>query len=161
MVGRLQPILARLPRTISQTVLAGESRDARERANIVDAIEREASDHKSAGFDIDAVTETDLAMPAQPQSIITMEDLDRIVGSSNLMSPGVEIHPMGHREYGLMAPGMSEPLRVTTDPEYFEEHAESLELWSPGNPLFVPPEFTPTAEESPSVETLKDILDGG
>ena len=160
-VGRLQPILARLPRTISQTVLAGESRDARERANIVDAIEREANERKSAGFDIDAVTETDLAMPARPQSIVTMEDLDRIVGSSNLMPPGVEIHPMGHREYGLLAPGMSEPLRVTTDPEYFEEHAESLELWSPGNPLFVPPEFTPPAEGSPSVETLKDILDSG
>ena len=47
---------------------------------------------------------------------------------------------MGHREYGLLAPGMTERLRVTTDPEYFEEHAESLELWSPGNPLFTPPE---------------------
>ena len=160
-VGRLQPILARLPRTISQTVLAGESRDARERANIVDAIEREASEHQGAGFDIDAVTESDLAMPARPQSIVTMEDLDRIVGSSALMPPGVEIQPMGHREYGLLAPGMSEPLRVTTDPAYFEEHAESMELWSPGNPLFVPPEFSAPQEEVPSEKTLKEILDGG
>ena len=48
---------------------------------------------------------------------------------------------MGSREYGLLAPGMTERLRVTTDPEYFEEHAESLELWSPGNPLFTHPEF--------------------
>ena len=52
-----------------------------------------------------------------------MENLDRIIGSSDLMPSGVEIHPMGHREYGLLAPGMSEPLRVTTDPEYFEEPA--------------------------------------
>ena len=160
-VGRLQPILARLPRTISQTVLAGESRDARERANIVDAIEREASEHQGAGFDIDAVTESDLAMPARPQSIVTMEDLDRIVGSSALMPPGVEIQPMGPREYGLLAPGMSEPLRVTTDPAYFEEHAESMELWSPGNPLFVPPEFSAPQEETPPEKTLKEILDGG
>ena len=160
-VGRLQPILARLPRTISQTVLSGESRDARERANVVDAIEREAQERRSAGFDIDAATESDLAMPARPLSIVTMEDLDRIIGASDLMPPGVDIQPMGHREYGLLAPGMSEPLRVTTDPEYFEEHAESVELWSPGNPLFVPPEFAESVELDPSHSTLKDILDSG
>ena len=160
-VGRLQPILARLPRTISQTVLSGESRDARERANVVDAIEREAQERRSAGFDIDAATESDLAMPARPLSIVTMEDLDRIIGASDLMPPGVDIQPMGHREYGLLAPGMSEPLRVTTDPEYFEEHAESVELWSPGNPLFVPPEFAESVELDPSHRTLKDILDSG
>ena len=64
------------------------------------------------------------------------------------------------REYGLWAPGMTERLRVTTDPEYFEENAESLELWAPGNPLFTPPEFTPQADEPPAYKTLKDILDG-
>ena len=31
---------------------------------------------------------------------------------------------------------MKEPLRVTTDPEYFDQHATSVELWSPGSPLF-------------------------
>ena len=160
-VGRLQPILAQLPRTISQTVLSGESRDARERANVVDVIEREAQERRSAGFDIDAVIESDLAMPARLPSIVTMEDLDRIIGTSDLMPPGVEIQPMGHREYGLLAPGMSEPLRVTTDPEYFDEHAESVELWSPGNPLFVPSEFTESVELDPSHGTLKDILDSG
>ena len=160
-VGRLQPILARLPRTISETVLAGESRDARERANVLDSIEREAQERGNSGFDIDAVIETDLAMPARPPSIVTMEDLDRIIGSSDLMPPGVEVQPMGHREYGLVAPGMREPLRVTTDPEYFEEHAESVELWSPGNPLFVPPEFAGSVELDPSHGTLKDILDSG
>ena len=160
-VGPLQPILARLPGRIAQSVLAGEGRDARERANLVDAIEREASEGRDAGFDIDAVTQSDLAMPERPQSTVTMEDLDRIVGSRDLMAPGVEVRPMGHREYGLLAPGMSEPLRVTTDPEYFEEHAESMELWSPGNPVFIAPELTEGAESDPSPEALKDILDGG
>ena len=55
-----------------------------------------------------------------------MEDLDRIIGSSDMMPPGTDVQPMGHREYGLLAPGMTDRLRVTTDPEYFEEHAESL-----------------------------------
>ena len=43
---------------------------------------------------------------------------------------------------------MTERLRVTTDPEYFKEHTESLELWSPGNPLFTPLEFTTRADEA-------------
>ena len=77
------------------------------------------------------------------------------------MPPGIDIQPLGHREYGLLAPGMSERLRVTTDPEFFEEHAESVELWSPGNTLFAPPEFTALLESVPADKTLKEILDEG
>ena len=46
-----------------------------------------------------------------------------------------------NREYGLRMAGMEKFVRVTTDPAYFEENAESLELWSPGNPLFQAPEM--------------------
>jgi hypothetical protein len=44
---------------------------------------------------------------------------------------------------------MREALRVTTDADYFDQHASSVELWSPGSPLFprmdareTPPEVT-------------------
>ncbi len=159
-VGRLQPILAQLPRTISQTVLSGEDRDALGRANVVDAIEQQAREAAGRGFDIDVVTDEELAMPVRAPSSVTMEDLDRVIGSSDMMPPETDIQLMGHREYGLLAPGMTERLRVTTNPEYFEENAESLELWSPGNPLFTPPEFTTRAGKPPADKTLKDILDG-
>ena len=158
-VGRLQPILAQLPRTISEAVLAGESRSPDERSSIVDEIERQARERESHGFDIDAVTETDVSMPERPPSSVTMEDLDRIIGMQDVMPPGTDIQPMGHREYGFLAPGMTESLRVTTDPEYFEEHAESVELWSPGNTLFAPPETTVRKGKPPNDSTLKDILD--
>ena len=159
-VGRLQPILAKLPRTISRSVLSGENRDASKRANVVETIEREADDARVRGFDIDAATEDELLMPERPPSPVTMDDLDRVIGSPDLMPPGVDVQPLGRREYGLLAPGMAERLRVTTDPEYFEEHAESLELWSPGNVLFKPPELMAPAEEAPAEKRLKDILDG-
>ena len=158
-VGRLQPILARLPRAIADAVLSGEDKDPRGRANVVDAIEQQAHEAEGRGFDIDAVTETDLAMPSRPLSPVTMDDLDRIISSSDLMPPGTDIQAMAHREYGLLAPGMTERLRVTTDPEYFEEHAESLELWSPGNPLFNPPEFLTPADALAPDTTVKDILE--
>ena len=31
---------------------------------------------------------------------------------------------------------MPEPLRVTTNAAYYDEHPDSVALWSPGSPLF-------------------------
>ena len=157
-VGRLQPILARMPRTISEAVLSGGRRSRQEAADLVDRIQQEAQEAESRGFDLDAVTEADLVMPALPALPVTMHDLDRIIGRPDLMPPGTDIQPLRQREYGLLAPGMKEPLRVTTDPEYYEANADSVEFWSPGSPLFTPPEFA-VRDHTPGVKTLKDILD--
>ena len=159
-VGRLQPILARLPKTISQSVLSGCYRDAGTRTGLIDTIERQTQEHGNRGFDIDTVTESDLVMPERSPSPIIMNDLERVIKSSELMPPGVDVQAMGHREHGLLMPGMIDHLRVTTDPEYFEEHAESMELWSPGNALFVPPEFIAQVDAPSAGKTLKEILDG-
>ena len=158
-VGRLQPILAQLPGTISDAVLSGGDRESAGRANVVDEIERRTREAEARGFDIDAVIDEDLTMPVREPSPVTMDDLDRVIGMPDLMPAGADIQPLGHREYGLLAPGMAERLRVTTDPAYFEEHAESVELWSPGSPLFRAPEFLSPVEEWPAGTTLKDVLD--
>ena len=158
-VGRLQPILARMPRTISETVLSGGRRSRQQAAELVDRIQHEAREAEMKGFDLDVVTAQDLAMPALPPSPVTMHDLDRVISRPDLMPPGTEIQPLGQREYGLLAPGMKAPVRVTTDPQYFEENAGSVEFWSPGSPLFTPPAFTAESENTPSAKVLKDILD--
>ena len=158
-VGRLQPILARLPGVISETVLSGREREEAERARVVGVIEQQATESERSGFDIDAVTEEELTMPERPRSPVTMEDLDRVIGAPDLMPPGFDVQSMRNREYGLLAPGMADRLRVTTDPRYFEEHAESMELWSPGNALFISPEFAAQEDPPPADKTLKDILD--
>ena len=161
-VGRLQPILAELPRTITGEVLAG--RDASE--SLVDRIQHRVQEVESGGFDLDEVLEEDLEMPLLPGSPLTMADLDRVLSRPDLMPPGVEVDTMGTREYALLTPGMEEALRVTTDPAYYEEHSDSVELWSPGNPLFQPPEHL--VEEEPNTNerhrqtpfrTLSEVLD--
>ena len=157
-VGRLQPILAQLPRTIADAVVSGAGREARERASVTDAIERRAQEAEAGGFDLDAVLDDDVTLPARPPSPVTMEDLDRVIGSPGLMPPGTDVQPLAPREYGLLAPGMRERLRVTTDPAYYEEHAESVELWSPGNPLFNAPELLAASEALPEKKTLADFL---
>lgn len=63
-------------------------------------------------------------------------------------------------EYSLPVPDVKEPVRVTTDPEYFDQHADSLELWSPGNPLFKAPRLALPIAQPPVDTTLKSILDG-
>jgi hypothetical protein len=50
-------------------------------------------------------------------------------------------------EYAYQAPGMADPIRVTTRPDYFDEHSDSLELWSPGSPSFPMPEAEATQQE--------------
>ena len=66
------------------------------------------------------------------------------------------------REYGLLAPGMRERVRVTTDPAYYEAHAGSVALWSPGHPLFTAPALLGNDEADdapPAGTTLKDLLE--
>ena len=157
-VGRLQPILAQLPRTIADAVVSGAGREGPERASVTDAIERQARQAEAGGFDLDAALDADVTLPDRPPSPVTMEDLDRVLGSPGLMPPGTDVQPLAPREYGLLAPGMRERLRVTTDPVYYEEHAESVELWSPGNPLFNAPELLAATEALPEKETLADFL---
>ena len=176
-VGPLQPILARLPSTIAGAVLgAGGHREqgaglsagrlasvsqAGGRGDVVEAIERQVRDARTGGFDIDATVDTEVTIPVRAPSPVAMEDLDRVISSPDLMPPGTDIQPLGRREYGLLAPGMRERLRVATNATYYEQHAESVELWSPGNPLFTPPEFTAEVkdDEFPAETTLKELLD--
>ena len=77
------------------------------------------------------------------------------------MPQGTLVRPLGAREYALRAPGMTLELRVTTDPDYYEEHTESVEFWSPGNPLFNAPESLGTWDETSCERRLRELLDNG
>ena len=158
-VGRLQPILARLPGAIADAVRTGDATDEARRARVVDKIEQQARESETGGFDLDAVLEDDIEMPERPAPAMEMPDLDRVIGNPDLMPPGTVVAPLRQREYSLLAPGMSEAVRVTTDPAYYEQHAESMELWSPGNPLFKGPELVALKDDADGVETLSQLFD--
>lgn len=71
----------------------------------------------------------------RPDPPIDLDLLDRVIRRPDLLPPGVDVKPLSPREYAYTAPGMPE-LRVTTDARFFEQHPESVELWSPGGVLF-------------------------
>ena len=98
-------------------------------------------------------------MPERPAPAMTMDDLDRVIGAEDLMPQGTQVRPLGAREYALRAPGMTPELRVTTDPDYYEEHTESVEFWSPGNPLFNAPEGLGGGDETNREGRLRELLD--
>ena len=156
-VGRLQPILAQMPRAITGAVLSRQGRGDAE--NVADQVERQATEEGQVGFDIDTTLDSDLAVPTRTPSPITLDDLDRVLNDAGLMPPGTEVQAMGRREYSLLAPGMSSPVRVTTERTYYEENSESVELWSPGNPLFNGPAGLTETEDVSTETTLKEVLD--
>ena len=157
-VGRLQPILAQLPGAIAGAVLAKTAGgpDAARR-NAVAALEQQTAEAQTAGFDLDAAVDaTELDLPPAPPSPLTMDDLEQLIGRPDLMPLDAELRPLGNREYALRMAGMTDFVRVTTNPAYYEEHAESVELWSPGSAVFRAPEGL--GEAPRSAYSLHDIL---
>ena len=173
-VGSLQPILARLPGRIRDAAFApGGGGASSARAALVAAeLERAADESKRASGggaasadgrpDLDAAGEEELRLPERPPSPVTLDDLDRILRWPELLPPGWRVRLLGEREYALLRPGREGEVRVTTDPAYYDEHPDSVELWSPGGLLFpTGPDAPPgaPAEEVRCYPTLRAILD--
>lgn len=135
-IGRLQPILAQLPSRIAASVLCDRAQVESEGYRIVGDIEAAVRTAGQSGFDIDVATDEELTPPVRSEPRLTLNDLEQVLRREDAMPPGIAVEPMPPREFRYLAPGMSAPLRVTTDREFYEEHAESVELWSPGSPLF-------------------------
>lgn len=139
-------------------VLEGNTRPHEERRAVVADIDRAADRARASGFDIDEVTDADLTEPALEPSLLTMDDLEQVVRKSALLPPGTEVEAMGVREFKLRAPGIKDWIRISTDPAYYEEHADALELWSPVNPTFP---NTRVRAEAIAVPSSKGLLIAG
>jgi hypothetical protein len=146
-VGRLQPILARLPRAITQLSLGRPEDRELARVNLVADIESGLTTAEQAGFDLDEVTAEELDAPPRPPAAYGLAELGALLGRPELLPPGVVSKVLGSRDWSWLAPGMAGPVRVTTDPDYFEQHPDSTELWSPGSPLFPLPEAIAAPQE--------------
>jgi hypothetical protein len=122
---------------------------------VVNDIKGKADRAEASGFDIDAVTDAELTELRPEPSPLTMDDLELVIGKSALLPQGIEVEPMGPREFKLRAPGMKDWVRVSTNPVYYEQNADARELWSPGNPAF--PELT-SMPDAPTVNRLSVLL---
>ena len=161
--GPLPPSTTRtsVPKGIAETALKRPKEDRlRQRAELVSRIEGEIAEKESVGFDLDAITEADLDEPVRPEPYYGLEELDALLKRKELLPPGIEAKRLTRGEYEFLAPGMGEPIRVTTRRDFYEEHAGSVELWSRGSPLFPAPEDVASEEEVAAAGgRLKQVLD--
>jgi hypothetical protein len=134
-VGRLQPILSRLPRRFEELALL--DRDARDaaRQRFLAELEEQVRDADESGFDIDATVEGSLDLPALPEPALTLRDLDRAIQIARARPPEVDFRPLDPGSYGIGLPGGA-PIRVTTDAGVFEFSSDNFQLFSPGGEAF-------------------------
>jgi hypothetical protein len=134
-VGRLQPILSRLPREFAE--LALRDRDAREtaRQRFLADLEQQVRDADESGFDIDATVEGSLELPPLPEPALTLGDLDRAIQIGRARPPEMDFRPLDAGSYEIGLPGGA-PIRVTTDPDVFEFSSDNCQLFSPGGGAF-------------------------
>jgi hypothetical protein len=135
-VGKLQPILATLPRSITNAALSSRTQQEKQRASLVSELDSSIRQAQADSFDLDVITEADLEELPRPEPLYDLKTLDKILQSPSLLPPGIDVQLMQDGEYKFSMPGMKETLRVTTKADYFDEHPDSTELWSPGSPLF-------------------------
>ena len=135
-VGRLQPILARMPGIIAQTVLSGKGASKDGRNQVVGDLEQVAAQAEAGGFDLDGFVDAELAEPPRPEPALSLADLEKIAARPDLLPGGVTTKPLGAGEFSYVAPGQTGAVRVTTRSDYFDDHADSMELWSMGAPCF-------------------------
>jgi SNF2 family DNA or RNA helicase len=141
-VGRLQPILAKLTEAISTLVFTRRTDRDQQRAALLSDLETETTQADQTSFDLDQLSDADIADPPRPEPAYTLSHLNAILHRSHLLPPGTEVTTTGTKDFAYLRPGMLHPVRVTTDADFFDQNSDSVELWSPGCPLFPNPEST-------------------
>ena len=136
-VGRLQPILSRLPQEFKRLTLASRERKEQARVRFLEEIQQEVQTLERSGFDLDEIAASDPEEVERPEAPYDWDDLRHSLQVPEVPE-GWAVQPLNASEFQLTRPS-STPLRITTDPELFEQQPESLELWSPGCPVFPKP----------------------
>jgi SNF2 family DNA or RNA helicase len=156
LVGRLQPILSRLPKQFEEVVL--EKKEHREAAKqrLLTGLEISAGEVDGTTPDVDEIAAEIFELPPAPTPALTLADLDQALNHPGILPPGVEWRPLDAGSYALRLPGMKDEIRVTTQADVFDDHFESHEFMSPGGNLFE----RIAAECLGENETAEAILDG-
>jgi hypothetical protein len=135
-VGKLQPILSRLPQRFEQVVLEPKERREATRERVLADLEQMAQEAEQATFDIDVAAEEAFVAPDLPEPAMTLAELDAALNRKDARPAALDWKPLDPGSYAVSMPGMHEPARGTTSAEVFEDHPESMVFLSPGGKLF-------------------------
>jgi SNF2 family DNA or RNA helicase len=135
-VGGLQPILARLPKLIEETVLSKSTGAEGKREEAVKALENAIASGEGSALDLDDYADESLELSARPDPAITLSDLRAILDRPKLLPLGLEAVHLNDKDYRFVDGYLPQAVRITVDREFYEMHADSVEFWTPGSPTF-------------------------
>ncbi|OQB39291.1 MAG: RNA polymerase-associated protein RapA [Candidatus Hydrogenedentes bacterium ADurb.Bin179] len=162
-VGKLQPILSRLPKEFEAAILTGPEQREQARHKALSNVNVLVDEAEAAGFDIDEVSEADLQPPEFPDPPFVPSDLDIVLHDASLLPASIECRELEPSTYALRMPGEKELARITTSPGIFDEHFESHQLLLPDSPLFKAllraADVTDIEEEPIDTITLRELIE--
>ena len=135
-VGGLQPILTRLPKLIEESVLAKSEAPDGKRDDVLQALENAISAGDGTALNLDDFADEDLEVAIRPDPAITLFDLRNVLDRPVLLPLGTEAVHLDDKDYRFLDGYLPHAVRITVDRDFYEMHADSVELWSPGNPTF-------------------------
>jgi SNF2 family DNA or RNA helicase len=135
-IGKLQPILAQLPREFEAAALRRAEDREKGRHEAVRNVDLLVGAADAAKFDIDELSDGDLMPPSFPPSPYSPDQIDQVLSRSDLLPPGSVCRELEARTYSITVPGERGSARITADPEIFDDHFESHQLVLPDGPLF-------------------------
>lgn len=135
-IGKLQPILSRLPKEFERVTLERKENREAARQRLLADVGRMAEDSQAAAFDIDEAARESKAMPEFPSPALTLADLDTVLNCPDLRPQWLEWSHRNFRSYSARIPGFSNAYCVTTSAEVFEDHPDSHVFLSPGGEWF-------------------------
>jgi superfamily II DNA or RNA helicase len=133
-VGGLQPILARLPGLIGATVLA-QDHGQHKRDEAVGTIDA-AIAAGGQGIDLGDFADEDLELPIRPEPALTLADLRSVLERPSMLPPPADATMLDGKDFTYLDGTLESAIRVTVDRDFYEQHGESVEFWTPGSPVF-------------------------
>jgi ERCC4-related helicase len=135
-VGKLQPILSRLPQEFERVSLERPEHKEAARQRLISDVEGMVAEAEEGGFDVDEVAGESLDLPELPSSALTLPDIDLALNWEDVRPPGCEWKALDPGSYSLRLPGITKKIRVTTSADLFDDQFESHDLLSPGGVVF-------------------------
>ena len=117
-IGKLQPILAQLPREFEAAALRRAEDRERGRHEAVRNVELLVGAADAAKFDIDEVSDADLMPPEFPPPPYTPNEVGRLLLQNDLLLPGTLCNELEPQTFGISLPGDESSAPSLRTPQY-------------------------------------------
>ena len=132
-VGELQPILARVARTIEAAVMVSGSARESLIQDEVKAINDELRSRETEILELDKLADSAVEAPSEETVPINLRDLEELLINSSVLGSRFSPHPKIVGAYQFDWGGKLK--EVTFDSNLFDKHPNTLKFMSYGNPL--------------------------